>query len=192
MVDPATRVRRGRGSNEAGRGCNARPLINDAPSVDFAEWDDVIEALSAYCSDKSLAMCTGFRRPRRRLQDVKAKTSQALVERGREDRVAIVDEIAVVVFPWKCFARLLERLLSGGMFGDIEVKDPARADFFHDQYTEKVELGRHDGEEVGCEDVRCVVVQEGRPALTIVAVPAASWSRDHVLPYRPRSSVPPR
>ena len=37
------------------------PLIKDPPSVDFAERDDVIEALSAYCSDKSLAMCISFR-----------------------------------------------------------------------------------------------------------------------------------
>ena len=90
---------------------------------------------------------------------MKAKTSKALVERGREDRIAIVDEVAVVVFPGKCFAKLLERPLSGGMLGYVEMEDPPGADFHHDQYAKEVEFGRHDGEEVGSEDVRRMVVQ---------------------------------
>ena len=73
------------------------PFTQDPPGMGFTEWDDVIETFAPHCANQPLTMSIGLRRPRRRLQDVKAETSQALVERGREDRVAIMDEVAVVV-----------------------------------------------------------------------------------------------
>ena len=97
---------------------------------------------------------------------MKTKTSQAFVERGREDRIAIVNEIAVVVFPWKRFTKLLERPLCCGMLGNVEVKDPTRADLHHNKNAEEVEPGRDNGEEVGCEDVWTVLGETVRPNLT--------------------------
>jgi len=162
------------------------PLIKDPPRVEFAERNDVVKTFPAYCSDESLAKSIRLRRPRRRLQDLEAERGQTLVERGREDRVTVMDEVAVVVLPWKRFTKLLERPVGGGVFGDIEVKDPPRADLHHNKNAEEVEPGRDDGEEIGGEDVRRVVAQEGRPALAIVAVAASSSPRGHVLPDRPR------
>lgn len=52
-------------------------------------------------------------------------------------------------------------------------------------HTEILEAASR-GEEVGGDHVRRVVAQESRPALAVVAAPAASGPRDHVPPDRPR------
>ena len=110
--------------------------MENSSQVPFTERDYVIDTFTPGAADEPLTMSIGLRRPRRRLQDLETESFQALVKRGREDRVTVVNEVAVIVLPGKGFAELLDSPLCGGMLGDVEVEDAARAGLHHDQDAE--------------------------------------------------------
>lgn len=162
------------------------PLEENSPQVSFTQRNQMIDAFTPDGANQPLTMSICQRRPRRCLQDLKTKVSQTIVERGGEDRVTIVDEVAVAVLPGKRLAKLLKRPLCRGMLGDVEMEDSSRADFHDDQDTEEIELGGDDSEEVSGDEVNRVLAQERRPALSAIAVSTASWPRHHVFANRPR------
>jgi hypothetical protein len=126
------------------------PRAQGLPQVPFAERDNPIHTLSSECADHPFAKCVGLRTARRRFDHGQAQTGQRLVEVGRKDRIAVVDDEAILVVGRNGFAQLLEGPGGAGMGGRGEVKQAARGMLDDHQHVEAAKGGgRCDAEITG-------------------------------------------
>src|SRR4051812_804644 len=66
------------------------PFADDRAQMTFAERNDPVEAFAAKRSDEALAEGIRFRTARRRFEDGEIERARYCIERGGEDRIAIV------------------------------------------------------------------------------------------------------
>ncbi len=102
----------------------------------FVQDDDVIEALAAYGADQAfdIGILPGRAWGGEHLFDTEAV--HAATEPSIVDLVAGAQEIPRGVVPGKGLDDLLCRPLSRGVFGDVEVDDPAAFALQHQEYLE--------------------------------------------------------
>ena len=86
------------------------PLRQDTPQMVFVERDHPIETLASSGPDESLAVPVGLRRADGCLQHAQRHSVQPIVNRGREDAVAIVHEDAIGAIDRKAISELLDGL----------------------------------------------------------------------------------
>ena len=80
-------------------------------------------------------------------------------------RITVLNNVSIGVVSGKRLAELLRSPVRCGMGRDIAMHDLARSDFHKHEYLEKPERRRHHDKEVAGHDARCVIPDEGRPAL---------------------------
>ena len=141
------------------------PLAKDSSEVAFVERGQPVEILQADRPDEALAERVSLRRSHRDRQDSQSHRRHGTVDRGRVDRIAIVDQKAMRSLARDRGAELLDRPLGGRMGSDVPVRDPARTDLQHDEDVQDSEAAGHRNEEVAGEDGVRVISDEGRPPL---------------------------
>src|SRR5258706_3205021 len=93
-----------------------------------------------------------------------------LGNRGREDRVIVVDQIPMDWSVGKGCAQLLAHPLSGWSGRDIEGKDAASPVIEYEPDVEELEPNGRDHEEVHSRDPIPMVLQERRPAVMLTRI----------------------
>jgi hypothetical protein len=76
--------------------------------VVFRQWNQVIQTFPPQCAQEPLAKDIRLGTLRWRFQDPQSHVAYALVELMRENAVAVMDQEAVGVVRWDCFAQLLQ------------------------------------------------------------------------------------
>src|SRR5258705_11061972 len=104
------------------------PLRQDPPQMLLVERNHPVETLAPGGPDESLAEPVALRRVDRHLQHPKRHGVQRLVNRGREDAVAIVYEDAIGSIDREAVSELLDRPPSGWIPGQIPMHDSAGRD----------------------------------------------------------------
>ena len=99
--------------------------------------------------------------------NTRSDIDQSLVDGGREDAIAIVDEQAIGAIQRRPSRNCWIVHSGGGVAGEIPVHDPACADVEKDEDVELLKGGGHDDEEVAGEYGAGVIVEERRPRLGV-------------------------
>lgn len=99
------------------------PLRQDPPQMPLVERNHPIETLAPSGPNESLAVPVGLRRAEGCLQHAQRHAVQRIVNRWREDAVAIVHEEAIGPIEGKAIPELLDGPLGRGMPGDVPVHD---------------------------------------------------------------------
>lgn len=159
------------------------PLRQGPPQMLLVERNHPIKTLAPGGPYESLAEPVGLRRVDRRLQHPKRHGVQRLVNRGREDAVAIVYEDAIGSIDREAVSELLDRPLSGRMPSQISMHDSAGRDVQDDEDVEELEGGGHHHQEVASQYRAGMIVKERGPRLR--ARPDGTPAR-HVASHRSR------
>src|SRR5258705_11600970 len=101
------------------------PLRQDPPQMLLVERNHAVETLAPGGPDESLAEPVGLRRVDRRLEHPKRHSVQRLVNRGREDALAIVVEDNVRCIVTGVVSELLDRSLGCGEPGETPMHGAA-------------------------------------------------------------------
>ena len=120
-----------------------RELSNDTLEVSFIHRDHVIQTLAANRPNYSFAMCVRHWTSNRSFQYVQTKPTQRFVDLRRENRVTIVDYIAMTGLAVHELAKLLSRPLCGRMICNIDMQNTTRTDLDRDKHVHHLERGRH-------------------------------------------------
>lgn len=142
-----------------------------------------IQTLAPDRSDQSFTECIRRRSVNRRFERSHAESLQRLVERSREDRVAVMNNKAVRMIKSKELAKLLDAPFRRRMFGHVHVENPPRVNFHRDEHIEHAKTGVDALKEITGHDGLCMATDKTRPAL----MPAATWTVVvQILPNRSR------
>ena len=141
------------------------PLFQQTAKVSLAKRDDEMEKLSAHCADEPLAVRICLRGSCRCPQHLEPERQQLLIQRLREDRVAVMDYELVAVVTGKGFTKLLQRPGGSRMTSDIAVQNPPRANFHQHKDVQLPKARSHHDQEITGEHGPGVVTNESLPAL---------------------------
>ena len=142
------------------------PLRQDPPQMPLVERNHPIETLAPSGPNESLAVPVGLRRAEGCLQHAQRHAVQRIVNRWREDAVAIVHEEAIGPIEGKAILELLDGPLGRGMPGDVPpVHDLPGRDVQDDEDIDALKRGGHHHEEVAGQHGAGVVAKERSPGL---------------------------
>jgi len=85
----------------------ANPFTKNLLQMTFAEWNQEVQAFSPNRADQPFTERVRFGCPDWRFQNTNAETIQSHIQTGREDGVAVVDNVAVRVIECQELAELL-------------------------------------------------------------------------------------
>src|SRR5947209_14211116 len=141
----------------------------------------------AFASDRSDQSFGKAVLPRRAWSDrfvADAHGSQSMPDGNAVDLIPIADQVARGLIPGECLRDLARDPVRGRMRCDIDPDEVSARQPDDDEGVEHVEANGWGNEQVHGGDVRCVVTQEGGPALG-----RRSTSLDHVLRHARLSDV---
>lgn len=173
-------------------------LVEDALEVSLTEEDEVVQTLLAKCAVESLHEGVGVRGLVRcgntanfhqlePLVEVAAHSEDFAVSRAElsEDAVVVVNEVTVGVSESEEIAELILDPEKGRVIRDGRTKNPSAPHMHDDEDVQTLKTSRVLREEVDREELRTVVLQEGRPRLSVARARGSGEDRcDHVLPDR--------
>lgn len=133
------------------------------------EWDEKIEAFVPDGSDQPFAIRIRFGCADRRFQDPDAETLQLGIK-GRENRIAVVDDESVWMIERQKLAELLNRPFGSGVAGHVRVENAARTDFHGDKDIQDAERCCYRHEKIAGDGHLRMVTNEGCPTLAGVPV----------------------
>lgn len=134
--------------------------------------DDPVETFTAKSSDHPLAEGVRFGASRRRFENFEAEPCHCGIELRREDRIAVVEQIASRVVGRQGVAELLDYPVCGGMRGRSGVDDASRSDLDQDECVDGAPSNGRGDDEVAGDDGVGVVAHERAPALIVATAPA--------------------
>ena len=134
--------------------------------------DNEVQACAPQRADESLTECIGLGALGRRFEDPESKVLYAAVELRREDAIAIMEEKAIVMIRWDCFAQLLQGPGGGGMRGHIDVQNPACCMFHEHKHVEETTGRRDHHTEITGHDRLGMIAHKGPPSLGRCAFPS--------------------
>src|ERR1700722_3901929 len=150
--------------------------FQDPTQMHLTQDDDVVHTFAPDRSDQPFdkAILPGRGRCDRLVPD--AHGAQSARYDAAIDPVAITDEMVRDLIPGKCLRYLTCNPFGRGICCDVDPDKVSAVEPDDDEGIEQVEADSWNNEQVHCSNVRCVVMQEGPPAL-------AGWrpSFDHVL-----------
>ncbi len=117
------------------------------------------------------ARSSWYSRPEGRLQDCQRHGLDRIIKRPRKDRIAIVDEPTVVVFPRQDFTELLERPFGRWIGRHVGVENSAAPDLHDHENVEHLKTRGHGCCEITGGDGLGVISHKGRPALAAAMAP---------------------
>jgi hypothetical protein len=130
----------------------------------FVERDLPIGTFAPRGPNEVLAVPVGLRRADGCLQHVPRHGVRRIVNRGREDVVALVDEEAKGPIARKAIPELLDGPLSRGMPREVPVHDPPSRDVQDDEDINALKRGGYHHEEVAGQYTARVIAKERRSA----------------------------
>lgn len=145
-----------------------RDIGAEEPSqMAFVEHDDVVEALTSDRSDDSFDIGILPGRSRCRANDRQAERRDRAVERGVEDRIAVVQNKARRrdLAPGKRFAELLPGPRRGGVLRHTDVQDTATVVCQDHQHVQNPTREGGYGAEIDGDERADVIREEGAPGL---------------------------
>jgi hypothetical protein len=143
-------------------------LAQDALGVALAEDEDVIEAVATKCPDQTLANSVRQRRSRRRAKASHPETTKPSTERRVVNAVAVEQQEA----RWRvadCLDHALRDPRARRVRGHPNVDNPAALERDNNERVERLEMHGDHREEVAGPNLRGVVPEKGRPALSAAA-----------------------
>lgn len=142
------------------------PFSKNSAKMPLVHRNDEIQAFSSQGSNQAFTKRVRFRRLRRGSQHPQPEPMrQCIIETGRKDRVAIMDQRAMRGFNRHRLANLLQRPLHCRMRGHVALQDPSRCDLQNQKHIDELKLGRDNHHEVAGDNGRGVVPDECRPVL---------------------------
>ena len=132
------------------------PLVDD---------DQLIQALSAECAYHAFGDGVRLGGPDRGEYGFDAQPSCPCIEAPTVAAVAVADEKLRLLTPRRGLNQLLPDPLRPGMEGHVQVYELAPAMGDEERYVESLQGQRLHCEEVGCPDMRRVVLEKGSPGL---------------------------
>jgi hypothetical protein len=153
------------------------PFTRNRTQVAFAKRNEPVEALAPEGSDEALAEGVRFWTARRRLEHREAEGTGGCVERSREDRIAVVQEISPRMLGNEDLAQLLRGPCSRGMRRRVDVEDAPGADLHDNECVDRAKGCRRGYDEVAGHD------GPGRGSAR------TSTTLDHVLGLLPAAAV---
>src|SRR5690606_23677339 len=160
------------------------PSFERLTQMRFRQRNYPVQTLSSNRPNDAFADGIRFWTSRWALQYAQPQPPDGLIHLGREDAVAIVQQVFVSLLVSHCLAQLLPPPLRGRMRGHVEVDQSTAVMLDDDEHVQDSECARHRDTEITSDDGSCVLAQEGRPSL-ISARPSWRGSR-HVLGHRTR------
>ena len=131
----------------------------------FIERNDMIETFPTRGPDQALAERVGLRYANRCFQDAKIHRSQCVVNRRREQGIAIVHDKPVLFFACQHAPELLHGPVGCRMLGDIPMQNPAGADVHHQEHLHEPEGGGDHHEEIARQGLAGVIPHKRSPRL---------------------------
>src|SRR5215470_18240566 len=131
----------------------------------YRQKNNEVQAFAPQRTDESLTECICLKTLERRFEDPESKVLYAAVELRREDAIAIMEEKAIVMIRWDCFAQLLQGTGGGGMRGHIDVQNPACCMFHEHKHVEEAKGRRDHDAEITGHDGPGLIAYKGLPAL---------------------------
>src|SRR5690606_31275451 len=129
------------------------------------EWNEPVQTLPAKGSQNAFAEGVRFWTSRRALQYAQPQPQDGLIHLGREDAVAIVQQVFVLLLVSHCLSQLLPRPLRGRMRCHVKVNQSTAVRFDDDEHVQDSERTGHRNKEITRDDGSGVIAQEGRPSL---------------------------
>lgn len=139
------------------------PLRQDTPQMPLVQRNHPIETLAPRGANESPAVPVGLRRADGCLQQAQRHGAERLINRGREDAVAIVYEEAIRPIDGKAIPELLDGPLGRGMPGEVPVHDLPCRHVQDDEDIDTLKRGGHHHEEVAGQHGAGVDAKECRP-----------------------------
>jgi hypothetical protein len=138
-------------------------IPKETPEVALVEDDHVVEEFPPDAPDEPLDVGALPRRLRGDLHLGHAHAGHPSSERLAVDRIAIPEQKPRWGLPGKRLDELLSRPRSGGVRGDVDVKNPSPFVGQYEEDEENLVADRRDGEEVDGHGITKVIAQEGGP-----------------------------
>ena len=126
----------------------SNPLLEDSPQVSLVDRNQEIQTLAADSCYQAFAESVRLGRSERRFQDAQAHRLQSEIQPGGVNAITVMDDEAWWSLSCDCLPELLKSPLCGGMGGDVEVDDSARAHFHDHEDIQDTKASRHGGEEI--------------------------------------------
>jgi hypothetical protein len=153
------------------------PLDQNLPEMALVERNHPIEAVPPGGPNEAFAVCVGLRSPYGRLEPLQRHRLKGVVDRRREDAVAVVYDGPIRGIEGQAVSKLLDRPLGSGVLGDIPVHHRACRDVEQDEDIEPSKCDRDHQKKVAREDGARMVLEEGGPRLERLATPRSRASR---------------
>jgi hypothetical protein len=181
-------MKRGRNTWAQGH-VNPSVIVVEYPPIEnvlqmLSQRDEEIQALSADRSDQAFANSIRLGRPERRPQYAHVDGGHGFIQFPGEDAIPVVDQEAERLITAECFPQLLLGPFRAGVIGDVDVQNPAPAQFHENEYIKDTESGRHHDEEVTSHNSLGMITHEGQPALAGIGLSAGTLGQ--ILTYRAR------
>jgi hypothetical protein len=113
-----------------------RKFTKNASEVAVIDWDHVIQTFAANRTDDTLAVGIRHRTSNGSPQNVQIKPVQCFIHFGRENCIAVMNDIAVTSLPVHELAELLQRPLCRGMIGHVAVQNATRTNLDGDKHVQ--------------------------------------------------------
>src|SRR6266545_3621621 len=124
------------------------PLPEDSAQVSLVDRNQEIQTLAADSSYQAFAESVRLGRAERRFQDAQAHRRQSRIQLGGVNAVAVVEEEAVRFLSRDDLPELRKSPLCGGMDGDVEMSDSARAHLHDHEHVQDAKADGHGDEEI--------------------------------------------
>jgi hypothetical protein len=141
------------------------PFLHDRPDMSFIHRDYPIQALAPHGADHAITDCVGLRASHRRLQHCQAHCRHRIVNGGRIDAVAVVNQKALWLIAGHNRAKLLDRPRRRRMRRHVPMDDPAGSDVQDHEHLQRSEHRGDDHEEITREHDAGMVAHERAPSL---------------------------
>ncbi len=138
------------------------PFIQNAAQLVFRQWNEEVEAFSAERTDHTFTDTVSLGASRRCSEYSQPQVRHRLVELGREDAIAIMDEKTVAMVRRDGFPQLLEcPRRRCGVGCHITIHNPSCLVFDNDQYVEQPKRCCNDNTKVAGQYGCRMVVNKG-------------------------------